>query len=153
MKLDKIRKQLWLLSLIVLGVSLLCPTYCSNDHCSDPLSGLVDLLTGWVAALFMGSTYFAWFANPFFITALILNKKHPIFSTIMSFVAILIALTFLKGGRVLLNEAGHMGYITKLQIGYWLWLISIIIMFFASIVAIFLKSKMNNSTEKLTSKK
>lgn len=119
-----------------MGISLLCPTYCTNVSCSGPLSGLADLLSGWFAALFMGSTYSAWFANPFFITAILLNKKEPLVSLIFSVIAISIAFTFLKGGTVLLNEAGHKGYITKLQAGYWLWVSSMVIMIIAALVPI-----------------
>ena len=141
-KTEKIRKTIWIISLITLGVSLLCPTYCTNVSCSGPLSGLADLLFGWFAALFMGSTYSAWFANPFFITAIFTNKKVPVLSLIFSVIALSIALTFLKGGTVLLNEAGHEGYITKLHVGYWLWVSSMVIMIIAALVPIILRVKL-----------
>lgn len=142
-KIEKIRKIIWLISLIIMGVSLLCPTYCTNAKCSEPGSGLIDLLFGWFAAFFLGSTYFAWFANPFLIVAVFTNKKVPVLSLIFSVIALSIALTFLKGGKVLLNEAGHEGYITKLQIGYWLWISSMVIMIAASFVPIIKKVKDN----------
>ncbi|WP_294671315.1 hypothetical protein [uncultured Fluviicola sp.] len=140
-KTEKIRKTIWVISLIILGISLLCPTYCTNVSCSGPLSGLADLLFGWFAALFMGSTYSAWFANPFFITAIFTNKKVPVLSLIFSVIALFIALTFLKGGTVWLNEAGHKGYITKLQSGYWLWVSSMVIMVIAALVPIIQRIK------------
>ncbi len=133
---EKTRKIIWRISLIILGISLVCPTYCTNVQCSGPLSGLTDLLFGWFGALFMGNTYAAWFANPFFIAAIFTNKKDPLFSLIFSVVALFIAFTFLDGGTVLLNEAGHKGYITKLEAGYWLWVSSMVIMIFAALVPI-----------------
>jgi hypothetical protein len=94
----------------------------------------MDFLFGWFGALFLGDTYFAWFANPFFITAIFVNRKSPVWSLILSVIALSIALSFIKGGTVLLNEAGHEGYITKLQLGYWLWISSLILMLVSSIV-------------------
>lgn len=140
-KTEKNRKTIWLTSLIVFGLSLFSPTYCTNVKCSEPLSGFLDLLFGWFAALFMGSTYFAWFANPFFITAIFTNKKSPVLSLIFSIIAFAIGLTFLKGGQVLLNEAGHKGYITKLHIGYWLWITSMAVMIVASLLPIIKNKK------------
>lgn len=138
---EKIRKTIWIISLSILGISLLCPTYCTNVQCSPLGSGLTDLLFGWAGAIFVGNPYYAWFANPFFITAIFTNRKVPVLSLIFSVLAVVIALTFLKGGPVLLNEAGHMGYITKLQIGYWLWLASMVVLVAASVVAIMLRAR------------
>lgn len=131
-KAEKYRKIIWLSSLIVLGVSLLCPTYCTDAHCSGPLSGLIDGLFGWLGALFYGDTYVAWFANPFLIAAIFTNKRVPFISFVFSAFAVYIAFHLLKGGSVILNEAGHTAYITKLQIGYWLWTISMELLFIAS---------------------
>lgn len=140
-KTEKIRNAIWTTSLIILGISLASPTYCTNVKCSESFSGLIDLLFGWFAALFMGSTYAAWFANPFFITAIFINKKAPVLSLIFSVIALSIACTFLKGGTVWLNEAGHKGYITKLHIGYWLWISSMVIMAIAALIPIIKRSQ------------
>ncbi len=140
---EKIRKIIWFTSLIILGISLFCPTYCTNRNCSALGSGLMDLLFGWFGALFLGSAYFAWFANPFFITAIFINKKAPVLSLIFSTVGFVIALTFLKGGIVYLNEAGHKGYITQLQAGYWLWIGSMVTLIVASIVSVVQKYRKN----------
>ena len=83
---------------------------------------MMDLCLGWLGAIFYRGVYVAWYANLFIIIALILKKKTPIISLLLSLVAIIIGLTFLNGGEVLLNEAGHTGYITKIQFGYWLWI-------------------------------
>lgn len=136
MKNQKLRKMLWMCSWIILAVSLACPTYCTTAHCSGPMSGFIDLLFGWFGALFLGKTYAAWFANPFLITAIFTNKKAPVLSLIFSVIALPIALTFLQKGEVLLNEAGHKGYVTELQIGYWLWLSSMIMTMAAAIVSV-----------------
>ncbi len=136
---EKTRKTIWIISLTVLGLSLISPTYCTNAKCSTFGSGFVDLFFGWFGALFMGNTYLAWFANPFFITSIFTNKRTPTLSLIFSIIGLIIALTFLKGGEVLLNEAGHTGYITKLEVGYWLWISSIILMIIASLIPVIAK--------------
>ena len=107
---------------MLFGLSLLSPTYCTNVHCSGFGSGMMDLCLGWLGAIFYGGVYIAWYANLFIIIALILKKHAPIISLLLTLAAIIIGLTFLNGGEVLLNEAGHTGYITKIQFGYWLWM-------------------------------
>ncbi len=97
---------------------------------------MVDLLLGWFGALFLGGTYLAWFANPLFVIAILTNKKFTKLSLVLSLIAFIIALTFLRGGKVLLNEAGHEGYITKFQIGYWFWLASMFLLIIGTSVAI-----------------
>jgi hypothetical protein len=146
---EKIRKTLWIISLIIFGASLFCPTYCTNASCSDFGGGFIDLCFGWYGALFLGNTYAVWFANPFFLTAIFSSHKYPIFSFVFSIIALLIALTFLKGGTVLLNEAGHKGYITELQLGYWLWLISMILLVLSLIAPIIQVIQDNKRFKKL----
>jgi hypothetical protein len=133
---EKTRNIFLNLSLIIFGISLICPTYCTNVKCSEFGSGTVDLLLGWFAALFLGGTYLAWFANPFFVIAILTNKKFTKLSLVLSLIAFIIALTFLRGGKVLLNEAGHEGYITKFQIGYWFWLASMFLLIIGTSVTI-----------------
>lgn len=133
---EKARKIIWIIALITFGAALICPTYCTNAKCSQLGSGLIDLTLGWMGAIFMGGTYVAWFANPVFFIAIFTNKSVPILSFFLSIMALAIAYKMLNGGTLLLNEAGHKGYITKLEIGYWLWTSSMILMIIASALPI-----------------
>jgi hypothetical protein len=124
-------KKLRILSMILFGIALFLPTHCTNVECSDFGSGLELLLSGWILAFF-NSGAFAWLANPLYFIAFRYSKKDPGVSMWFAVAATIIACTFLSGGELLLNEAGHMAYITKIQIGYWFWFGSIIVLLVAS---------------------
>lgn len=139
--LEILRKSFWFLSLLSFLVALYSPTYCTDAKCSDIGSGLVDFLFGWLGALFYGGIYVVWFANPFYITAIFTNKKAPIVALVFSILGLFASLTFINGGEVMLNEAGHTAHITKLQIGYWFWMSSMGLMLISSVFSIFVKYK------------
>lgn len=134
-KLQKVRWGIWLSSILLFVISLAFPTYCTTSSCDGVGGGLVDLSFGWMGALFGGGAYLVWFANPFFIIAIFNNKNSPVTSVVLSGFALLIGLFFLRGGEVLLNEAGHTTYITGFQTGYWIWLSSFLLMLVASILS------------------
>ena len=134
-RLRKIRWAIWLTSIILFVISLACPTYCTNGSCDGLGGGLWDLMFGWLGTFFGGSVYLAWLGNPFFFIAIFSNKNSPGLSLVMSIFALIAGLSFLRGGEVLLNEAGHTAYITDYQIGYWLWLTSFLLMVIAAILS------------------
>lgn len=135
---EKIRRRIWIVTLIIYCASMLCPTYCTireygGESCSGILSGLGATLFGWLGILVGGKgIYLVWFANPLFIIGLIMNKKSPTSALILSIIACILSLAFLLGGEVLINEAGHVAQISTLQIGYWLWLTSMVLLVAAS---------------------
>lgn len=135
-ELHKWRWITWFSSILIYAISLACPTFCSNASCDGFGGGAGDLMLGWLGAFLAGGAYVAWFANPFFLIAILSNKKYPWLSLIMSFFALIVGLNFLRGGGVLLNEAGNKGYIVDFQIGYWLWLLSFLSMAVASVFSI-----------------
>lgn len=136
MNLEKIRTFFWIMSLVLFGFALFFPTYCTSVDCAEFGSSMVAFLFGWLGAIFIGSTYIAWFANLFFFASIFTNKKVPVLSLIFSIIAISFSLTLLKGGKILLNEAGHEAYITKLLLGYWLWLSSNISCFITALISV-----------------
>lgn len=138
------KKRLWIVSLAFYGLALFLPTYCTNDGCGGFGggfgSGLGLLLIGWIGA-FGGGVSLAWWANPFYIVALSITKKAPILSVVLASIGIAIACCFLNGGELLLNEGGHKAYITKIQIGYWFWLGSMIVILFAPVFELIARAK------------
>lgn len=130
------RSKLETTAFIVFLSSLFFPTYCTNGGCPYIFDGLITTLFGWIGALFIDGAYYAWFANPLFVLALVYNKKSTYFALIVSTAALFISASFLKGGKVLLNEAGHYGYVTELKIGYWLWLTAMILAFITTLFAL-----------------
>lgn len=145
---EKMRSRIWYASLFVYCGSMFSPTYCTNVGCPKMvlLDGLWTTVFGWLGAFFIGGIYLVWIANPLFIIGLIVNKKSPTWSLILSLAALAISLIFLGGGKILLNEAGHYGYITKLHIGYWLWVLSMSLLVSASIISI-IKNKQKKPKE------
>ena len=135
-KLYKLRWRLWLASILLFVISLACPTFCTSSGCDGFGGGLVDLAIGWMGAFLGGSVYLAWLANPFFLIAIFTNKNSPGLSIVMSISAFIMGLNFLREGEVFLNEAGHNGHIISFQIGYWLWVMSFLLMSVASILSI-----------------
>jgi uncharacterized membrane protein len=84
-----------------------------------------------------GGAALAWLANPLLITSWIITRKVTNASLFISLGAMLIAFSFLLFDQVLANENGGKQTITSIETGYWLWLISIVIMFFLNVVLIY----------------
>jgi len=85
--------------------------------------------------MFYGGAYLTWFANPFYLISLLTNKLNPWINLIMAIFAFIVALSFTRGGTILLNEDGDKGQITELEIGYWLWLLSMLLIIFSSLAS------------------
>ncbi len=141
-------KYLRIISMIFFGVALFLPTHCTNVQCNGLGGGFGALVSGWMLAFFYGGAAFAWFANPIYIAAFCIAGKVPLVSIGLTAIAILIALTFLNGGELLLNEAGNTGYVTQIGIGYWFWLGSMVGLLFYSIVNLVAKIKAKKAIKK-----
>jgi hypothetical protein len=146
-KMEKLRRRIWFAALAVYCTSMLCPTYCTyselgGESCSEIGGGLAATLFGWLGILASnGGIVLVWFANPLFIIGLIINKKSPTGSLLLSIAASVVSLAFLFGDEIMINEAGHVAKIATLQIGYWLWLTSMILLVLASIYSLGTRSK------------
>lgn len=145
------KKYLWIVSLALYGLALLSPTYCTSDGCGGFGSGLGLLLIGWLGAL-GGGIALTWWANPFYIVAISTTKKAPMVSAIFASIGIAIACCFLNGGELLLNEGGQKVYITKIQIGYWFWVGSMVVILFASIFEVVERRKTERISKELNKK-
>lgn len=138
---QRISKYLRIISMILFGLALFLPTHCTNVQCSGFGGGFEALVMGWMLALFQFGGAVAWLANPFYFVALFTVRKDPEVALGFSIAAILIARSFLDGGELLLNEAGHTAYITEIGIGYWFWLGSMVILLVTSGVNLVAKIK------------
>lgn len=103
--------------------------------------GLVALLLGFFGL--SSSAGFAWLANPcFFISFLQLKKENFKKAKIFSLISVLFALSFMFFDEVIANEGGGQEEITGYDLGYWLWLSSLIIYFLGLLFAdIIIKSE------------
>lgn len=131
----KLYRVLWVLSLFIYCTSLMLPTFCTTSRCADYFDGLMAAFTGWLGVLVVGDIYYAWLANPIFIVTITLTRKYPVVSIFLSLIAVLFSSILLRGGKILLNEGGQFAFITKLQAGYWMWFLSIVLLLASSVVS------------------
>lgn len=131
---QKWSKYLRICSLVLFIAALILPTHCTNVECSGFGAGLEAFAMGWLLALFKGSAATAWFANPFYFLAFFTARKEPVVAIVGAGIALFIARTFLDGGELLLNEAGHTAYITSIEIGFWVWLGSMVAILLSAVL-------------------
>jgi len=124
-------KHLLILSMTIYAISLSQKTYCTNDDCGGYWSGLMCVLVG-ILGLGKGGAHLAWLANPVLFLAWMTYGKNPKFSFILSGLAGLIAVSFLLAGEIVADEGGHYRQITGYALGYWLWVISMVVIFYGN---------------------
>ncbi|NQY05389.1 MAG: hypothetical protein HRT68_04065 [Flavobacteriaceae bacterium] len=95
--------------------------------------GFVALLLGWMN---FDLLTLIWLANPFFLAGLLFFfiGKNLKFSLVISFLASILAFSFLFVDEVLKNEAGGRGKIDSYLLGYWLWLSSHVLLFIITFI-------------------
>lgn len=120
------------ISVIFFLVSLMSDCYIANGK-EDTIGsfGLGAFLLGWMNA---SESFVSWLANPFHIISIILLFFNQKASLVCASISFTFALSFQFFDEVLINEAGTIGNINSLGIGYWLWLTSITIIFVTSIL-------------------
>ncbi len=135
----KIRLYLLVLSLILYGISLT-----QNGFATMPSSGKSPGLGIVVfGALGLGSSEMAnkvWLASPLlWLSWAGLLEPTGFFTICSGLAAFAVAGSFLFCSRVSVSEAGGAGYLIKsYDLGYWLWLISILCSFLSGIVPLIL---------------
>ncbi|MBT2622777.1 hypothetical protein [Chryseobacterium sp. ISL-6] len=110
---------------------------------TDYKSGLI-LLFGAISFLGGGILeFFIWTANLWFLLAILfLYKKEYFIAILFGLLASAISLSFISWKEILVSENGRMGEIYSLEIGYFLWLFSIL---FTTISSIYLKITVKNN--------
>jgi hypothetical protein len=124
---ENLRANVLILSILTFGMSLTQNCYCTTDDCTP---SFVPLIFGFFGIISGG---ISWLANPALFYALrhIDNTKK---STLLSLLAFFLAGFFLIYGKVVFNEAGGTTDVISYELGYWLWLISIAIVFFGNLL-------------------
>lgn len=101
------------------------------------LFGILSFLGGGILE------FFTWTANVWFLLALLfLYKKKYLVAFLFSLLAFAISFSFAFWNEILVSENGRMGEVYSLEMGYFLWVISI---FFTMCHSIYLKIKNWNS--------
>jgi hypothetical protein len=110
---------IWI-SVALYALCLAFPAYYIGDT-HEPQSSLSLLLMGWLGPL---DGHFSWFANLFYLLALIKYKK-PNVSAGLGILALILALSFIAHERIIVSEAPTYKNIVGYGYGYFFWIAAI----------------------------
>ena len=129
--------QFWLVlastTLYILSL-FFTPFYVANKESDIYSNSFYMLLIGWMAILGGGLIpTIIWFANPLYLFGgfLILNKEKV--GVVLVGLSVILALYFTSLDSIMDGENGKTTAITKLGVGFYLWISSFIVMFFAGV--------------------
>jgi len=132
----KIKRATLIVSMALFVLSLTQKCFCTTNQCGD---SIMVLLVGWMG-LTTGGAAITWLANPFLWVSWIFIKKNSI-SLVCSIVSLLICLSFLLFKTIIDDEAGNYNKIVGYKMGYWLWMISSLVMLTGNLFLNALKQK------------
>ena len=126
-KINKIKTYILLISLTVFIVSLTQTALTYNDFDGQKTHSSLSLLfMGGLAILGGGLLeWFIWLANPLYVLALIFFYKSKKTSIVVSIIATILAISFTTWNEILAAENGRTATIESLNLGYWLWVLSL----------------------------
>ncbi len=129
----KSKRIVGILAIIIYLLSMTMESYLVNGKSSIGSYGLIAFLYGWLNFNLIGVI---WLANPLFITSslFIMFSKKQNLPFVLSLIASILAISFTQVTEIIRTEAGHTGKIDRYLLGYWLWLLSILLMLIATIV-------------------
>lgn len=110
-------------SIVIFIISLFRECYVIQGQIGEEgMLGIIAFLLGWMNP---SQSLITWFANPFYILAIILLFGNKYFALISAIIAFGLAMSFQFFDEVIIDEGGTVGIIYLLSSGYWLWLASI----------------------------
>jgi len=118
-----LKKKVTILSLLIYIISLTQVAFCTG-HCIYSYS---TVLVGWMG-LIIGGANFAWLVNPLlaFLWFYPIKNNRILFS--INVLALILALLPLFIREIAVDEAGTPRYINSFGPGYWLWILSIVVL-------------------------
>ena len=132
------------ISLIILCISLSQPAF-YIDRDDDPAAwanSLMIFFFGWTFPLGGGITGFLfWCANPIYILSIIQIIRKKSIGIILSIIASIIAFSFSLMDEITASSSGSLSKITSLELGYKLWLASIITLSIGTLISLIINKK------------
>lgn len=125
MKKHIVSKVTRVISIGVFLFSLTQQSFCTDNFCG---TSIMDLFSGAIG-IFLGGAALTWLANPLILMSWITYKKNPKLSLKCGALAFLISVSFLFFNKIVSDEAGNCRKIISYQLGYWLWVLSALVMF------------------------
>jgi hypothetical protein len=126
-------------SIILFLASLFFPGFYVG-YPSQPWASILLLLTGWLGIL---DVHFSWFANPFYVLALILRRSKRTTSLYLELISLLLATSFLLYRTIVVSEAPTYAPIAEYGWGYYLWILAIAVLFIGDLSEYFAEKKQN----------
>jgi hypothetical protein len=140
------RHSLLVLSIVLYIACLPFDGFCTSGSCSGWPA--YSILIWGPLGLLVSPVHWTWLANPALFAAWIAQlAQGQIPAVILSFMAFIIAISFLVQRAIITNEAGITSPVTGYGAGYWIWLASIVVSWFNSMATIELSSKSSNSNK------
>jgi len=134
--------KILIISLIFFLFSLTQDAYSTIDSSGyiKSANSFYLLLVGWIGAIMgEGGAAICWVANPLIFIAWVFYRKNLKISLISAVFSLVFSLLFLFFKEVIVSEAPTFLKIIELKLGYWLWVLSIVI-FTIGILVVFLKN-------------
>ena len=125
------------LSSVIFYVSCWCPAF-EVRHCTPPndvIEGVLCLIMGFLGIL-VGTEdpwNLVWLANPIYVLSMLLfvlldSKKGQNIALILCLCSITMGLSFSLSSSLILDESGSPSSVGKLYIGYYLWVLSFVVL-------------------------
>lgn len=143
-----VKKWILVISLLTFSISLCFTAFKIEDLGKiEDYKSYILFLVGPISCLGGGILeFFIWTANIWFFISIIFSYKNSyLISFVTGLIASVISVSFFFWKEVLAAENGRMGRIYSLEIGYFLWVASILLVTFGSIY-LCIKYKSNRTT-------
>ena len=132
---NKLKYSILIISAILFIISLTQNALTVNNYDRQKIDSGISLLFMGILAILGGGLFewLIWLANPLFIAGIIFYYNDDKLCVYLSGGATILGISFSTWKEILASESGSTASIEKLNIGYWLWILSFIVLFIGTI--------------------
>lgn len=132
-----------ILIIFIFIISLFFNAITVSDYNMNIKYNGVELFLSGFFAFFGGGIFetIIWSANPLFLNSIIFSKKYPQIAILFSTLSFGLSLSFLFWKEILVSESGRTGKIIEFNFGYWIWVMSILLLNLYNIYSIIIRTK------------